>query len=272
MNESTTHNGEPGASRQQPFSWSVRARTVASFLILGYLFVVVMGPLANPVGSQHLTRPIGQFLLPIQNSLFTGHGYRFFGPDPGPSHLLLYKVKKSDGVIIEGRIPNRNDGDQWPRLLYHRWFMLSERVYEEHIGTLDEESHLATLAEFDRRAKELQKAGGAAQAKQLLQERRRQAEDYTQARARIDALVTAIAKHLLKNHDGQSVELFVQERVIPQPVDVAMGKELDDKDYLAAPAKVFEFSIDGVKKSVEEIFPNQQPLHGPAAKSNEGQQ
>lgn len=269
MSKATTHPSEPCDGQTSP--WSARARTVASILILGYLFVVVMGPVANPVGSQHLTKPIGQFLLPVQNALFTGHGYRFFGPDPGPSHSLLYKVKKSNGVVIEGRFPNRNDSQQWPRLIYHRWFMLSERVYEEHVLTLDEESHLATLAELDRRVEQLRKSGGAKHADELLRERHRQAEDYAQSRKRIDALVTAIAKHLLKNHDGQSVELFVQERLIPRPVDVSMGKKLSDKDYLAAPAKVFEFSNDGMKKSVEEIFPTQPP-QDPSSSSGEGQQ
>ena len=234
-------------------AWSSTTRMVVSALLVGYLFMVVIGPLANPVGSKHLTTPLSNFFRPAHQALFTGHGYRFFGPDPGPSHLLIYKVQKSDGVQIEGRFPNRNE--HWPRLLYHRWFMLSERVYEEHLLTLDTESHRNTIAEYDRRLEQLKKEGLATRASQLAAERDQQVESYKQTRSRIDAVVTAIGNHVLEKHDGQSVELFLQERVIALPDDIALGKKISDRSYLTPEVKIFETSKDGSKKSVEEIHP-----------------
>ena len=235
--------------------WSLAVRIVVSILIFSYLTVVVIGPMSNPIGAENLTTPLRKFVAPVHNALFTGHGYRFFGPDPGPSHLLSYKVKKADGVEIGGRFPNRNDNKQWPRLLYHRWFMLSERVYEEHLLTMDEQSHSGTMEALDQRAEELRAAGRIDLANRIVKERQQQAEDYTQTRSRIDSLVSAIAKHLLKTHDGESVELFVQERSIPRPGDVSMGAKLDNKNYLAPASKIFELSNDGQKKSTEEIYP-----------------
>ena len=54
------------------------------------------------------------------------NGYRFFAPEPGPSHLIRYEVTLPDGTRKEGFFPDR--AHHQPRLLYHRYFMLSEFV------------------------------------------------------------------------------------------------------------------------------------------------
>ncbi len=69
---------------------------------------------------------------PYINALDLNHGYRFFAPDPGPSHLIRYHLHWSDGHGRDGVFPNLTE--ERPRLLYHRYFMLAEHLeglYEE---------------------------------------------------------------------------------------------------------------------------------------------
>jgi hypothetical protein len=54
------------------------------------------------------------------------HGYRFFAPNPGPSHLFRYRLGFADGTHRDGYFPDREE--HWPRLFYHRFFMLSENL------------------------------------------------------------------------------------------------------------------------------------------------
>jgi hypothetical protein len=61
------------------------------------------------------------------DALYINHGYSFFAPDPGPGHLVFYEVYDEQGnVKRQGKFP---DWDvQWPRLWYHRHFMLADQV------------------------------------------------------------------------------------------------------------------------------------------------
>src|SRR5262249_2500500 len=71
--------------------------------------------------------PIRRTLQPYISALFLDHGYFFFAPNPGPNHLVDYKLEFADGrAPQEGRFPNLTT--ERPRLLYHRYFMLSEAL------------------------------------------------------------------------------------------------------------------------------------------------
>lgn len=59
------------------------------------------------------------------NSLYLNHGYSFFAPDPGPSQIMHYEVHREDGTVVRGRLPDLDH--HWPRLLYHRYFMLASQ-------------------------------------------------------------------------------------------------------------------------------------------------
>jgi hypothetical protein len=61
---------------------------------------------------------------PYLDVLALGNGYRFFAPEPGPSHLVRYEITLPDGTLEQGYFPDR--AKHRPRLLYHRYFMLSE--------------------------------------------------------------------------------------------------------------------------------------------------
>lgn len=105
-------------------TWPKWARLVVSLWLIYHLAAIVIGPLNLPPSI------LGEALYPYVASyhrvLYIGHPYKFFAPDPGPSHLIEYDVELADGSHVKERMPDRNK--QWPRLLYHRHFMLTEFV------------------------------------------------------------------------------------------------------------------------------------------------
>ena len=60
------------------------------------------------------------------DALYMNQGHSFFAPDVGPGHLIRYQLFDQSGREIEhGEFPSRKD--HWPRLLYHRYFMLADQ-------------------------------------------------------------------------------------------------------------------------------------------------
>ncbi|MEX2093282.1 MAG: hypothetical protein WD971_11425, partial [Pirellulales bacterium] len=54
------------------------------------------------------------------------HGYHFFAPEPSNGHLIRYTVFDArNGILAQGEFPSKQDN--WPRLLYHRYFMLADQ-------------------------------------------------------------------------------------------------------------------------------------------------
>jgi len=98
-------------------------RAVVSLLVILHVAAVFIGPFAMPPSSL-LSSSLGRLFQPYLDALALGNGYRFFAPEPGPSHLIRYEITRDDGAHVEGFFPNR--AEHWPRLLYHRHFMLSE--------------------------------------------------------------------------------------------------------------------------------------------------
>ncbi len=89
-------------------------------------------------------RTLHKFFHDYLNLLYANHGYEFFAPDPAGTHLIRYKVTRSDGTDHSGSFPDLQQ--QWPRLLYHRHMMLAEQTammgpesgqqYADHLATL----------------------------------------------------------------------------------------------------------------------------------------
>ncbi len=98
-------------------------RTAASVLIALHLMAIVVAPLAMSPASP-LMVSIWSCFRPYLDAFYLNHGFHFFAPDPGPSHLIRYELEFADGSKSEGLFPNPREHS--PRLLYHRHFMLSE--------------------------------------------------------------------------------------------------------------------------------------------------
>jgi hypothetical protein len=100
-------------------------RAAVSLLVILHLFAVFVGPWAMPPASD-LAVGSARIFQPYLDVLSLANGYRFFAPEPGPSHLVRYEVTLADGTLKTGEFPNRQA--HRPRLLYHRYFMLSEFI------------------------------------------------------------------------------------------------------------------------------------------------
>ncbi len=88
-----------------------------------FTFATSTGPgLASP-----FAQPVMDTLRPYIDATFLNHGYFFFAPNPGPSHLIRYEVAFEGEQENEAyTMPDRKR--HWPRLFYHRQFMLSETL------------------------------------------------------------------------------------------------------------------------------------------------
>ncbi|MCH2177892.1 MAG: hypothetical protein MK106_03725 [Mariniblastus sp.] len=224
------------------YSWSALVRSLVSIMIGFYLCVVLLGPLANPVGSDSLTVPLNAVVRPIHQLMYLGHGYRFFGPDPGPSHLLVYRIKTASGKTLEGRFPNRRQ--HWPRLLYHRWFMLSESIYDHYAFTPSREMFQDSLVNVQREIDAARDEGAPLKSIEELESRYwKMGQDYDLSTRRFEVLIRGVARYLLTAYEGQSIQLFCLERSIPLPADVRAGIKLADPRYLSAPRQIAEFTL-----------------------------
>lgn len=118
----------PANSLDPKFATSRRFRIAASVLIIGHVWAIVGRPIEFATQGPFGTSPSAMlFRNPVRaysQFVYLDHGYAFFAPDPGPSHLIAATVKAKDGQTTELRYPDL--GDQWPRLMYHRHFMLAE--------------------------------------------------------------------------------------------------------------------------------------------------
>ncbi|MEO8497268.1 MAG: hypothetical protein ABI614_19530 [Planctomycetota bacterium] len=114
---------------------SAKWRAVISLLLIVHIAAIFMPPFMLQAGGSGGTSPIGQLVIgvlrPYIDIAYLDHGYAFFAPNPGPSNLIRARIEFDDGrEPIEETFPNLDE--QWPRLLYHRHFMLSEQLNAQY--------------------------------------------------------------------------------------------------------------------------------------------
>jgi hypothetical protein len=116
----------PAAQTQAP-ALSPGWQATLSVLLAVHLCALVTVPLMFSTRGSAAIRPLYAVLRPYIDLLYLNHGYFFFAPNPGPNHLVRYEISFSDGrESAVGEFPDRQT--QYPRLLYHRYFMLSETL------------------------------------------------------------------------------------------------------------------------------------------------
>ena len=170
--------------------WPIAARLFGSTLISIYLTAVVLPPLAGPPPASELAIEMLQPFRPLIGGLALSHGYRFFAPNPGPGHSIRWSMVDTEGNQQTGMIPDATSDR--PRLLYHRRFMIPEK--------------LAAFVPFPDAPAELQ---------------REAARDW-------QPLVEDIATRLLTEHQGKEVRLELIEHYLPDTFEVQEGRGGED--------------------------------------------
>jgi len=209
--------------------WSLPIRIVVLVLLMLYLSVMVLAPLTNPVGAPELTTPVAKAVSPVHQALYLNHGYRFFAPDPGPSHSVAYEIEIADGKQIKGHFPDR-DGT-FPRLLYHRWFMLSESVYREFSLLSMKPEIDKILQQFDDQIADLARRGETEQSKVLAAERDEAKVRLNAAQVKFDGLMLKLARNLVGRFAAgeqppKSIRMWIQRRIQPSTQQSRSGIKL----------------------------------------------
>lgn len=122
------HRPLPPVKRSDGLSRTPWWRIAISVFIIGHLWAVIGRPLEFATQGPTGPSPAGSlFYAPIRaysEAAYLNHGYAFFAPNPGPSHLIRVEVPSEEGETETYLYPDLER--QWPRLLYHRHFMLTE--------------------------------------------------------------------------------------------------------------------------------------------------
>jgi hypothetical protein len=187
--------------------WVRRAITL---LLLGHLTALFAGPFqlasTREDGTSPFANMVYQAVLPYMRVANLDQGYQFFAPNPGPTHLVRYKVEFNDGrEPLENHFPNLDE--QWPRLLYHRHMMLSE--------------YLNGLAPPPQNM-------SPQQWEESLPRKRNLDELSAENRGPEDWCAESYADHLLRKHGGSRVTLTVVRHGLANIEQIRAGVQLDD--------------------------------------------
>jgi hypothetical protein len=142
----TTPTTREGSSARRDGSIGLGVRIVASVVILWHVVAVFMAGLSVPPSSP-LASVIAQE-VPMQwylDMLAMNRGHHFFAPDPPPGVLVRYELVDREGKTIAGEFPDKKE--YWPRLRYHRHFMLADQAT---VGAANENDRKAGTAIFLR--------------------------------------------------------------------------------------------------------------------------
>lgn len=193
---------------------STNWKLAISGLLLFHLLAVVAEPFALFTRGANGTSPaataIRRTVAPYVEMGYLNHGYFFFAPNPGPSHLLECNLKSAGGEQSRLRLPDLRA--QWPRLLYHRHFMLAEFLHQLHVDPISEQ--------------EVANAPNKELAKMVQSERQL-----------FETVRNSMIKHLKERYGFDSAEIFRLEHRLPTYPEVFVDKIPlnDERLYLVLP-------------------------------------
>lgn len=205
-----------------PIVWKPGARALASLALVYHLTAVLVHPMSVPpqfAGDPAiLPQAIRPAFQPYITALSLDHSYKFFAPNPGPSHLVRYDLHFADGrkEIGDERNIFPDVRRHWPRLLYHRYFMLAE--------------HLAPLV---AQMPPVEPSQEGAPAGELVPVAPRADGDSGAAPQQPNPgplFLRGIAEHLAKKHGASRVDLFYRIHLISSPEQILAGRKLDEPD------------------------------------------
>lgn len=201
----------------EPRGLSAGGKAIISVLLILHLAAVFAAPLAfaSNLGGRArspVADAVATALKPYIVAMYLDHGYFFFAPNPGPTHLVDYRVEFADGRPAKtGRFPDL--ATERPRLLYHRHFMLAEALNNAYAPPEppNEPSPPPLTATAEERAQyELDRTAF-----------REMQASWKRARGTYEAMRTSIEQHLLAKYGGDRVTLTRIEHRPPMPDEFA---------------------------------------------------
>jgi hypothetical protein len=205
---------------------SVWVKGLLSVLIAWHVGAVIVAPLRFACNSGRPPSPFMTALYapfrPYVELLYLNHGYFFFAPNPGPSHLVEYKVEFDDGrPPVTGRFPDL--ASERPRLLYHRHFMLAEALNNRFVPPEPPPEPTPPPLTASGAEKSQFQAVRALFREQLVM------RDH--ARRQYEAMRKSFEEHLKFAYSGSHVELTRVEHRLLTPEDVEFGgRKLNDPE------------------------------------------
>ena len=176
---------------------SRHVRTVLSLILVLHLLAVLAPPLNFATRGSGPQLWLYQWLRTYSQLAYLDHGYFFFAPNPGASHLVRYRVEFDDGrEPVEDMFPDKTK--QSPRLLYHRHFMLAEHLHARYAPP----EAPADLPPGEEPA-------------------------WRDARALYEARWSGFEQHLLAAHQADRIQMFRVEHRPPHPLEFLDGVPLD---------------------------------------------
>jgi hypothetical protein len=205
--------------------WSPRARAIASVLLALHVLALFVAPWSMPPPASQLAGEFASVFQPYLNAVFIYHGYRFFAPDPGASHIVQYELTFADGRQEKGQFPDLKQ--HWPRLLYHRHFMLSEMLYQ--VSGIPAEPPPPPPADMPPRIR-----------RQVMEEYNEILKRHEKGLRDRDLLVDSVAQRLLRDSGAAKVKLWAVEHEILSPQQVLDGMLLTrEETYIKRPLGEF---------------------------------
>lgn len=207
-------------SRESRRPLHVGWKVLISGLVLFHLTAVVIFPLAfASQGASPAVMDTMWLFEPYGRICHLNHGYAFFAPNPGPSHLVEYTLEFDDGrEPVVGRFPDIEQ--HWPRLLYHRHFMLAEHLNADY--------------------RPPQPPPGATP---------EQLAAWREERGRYEQHLRSLQRHLLTTYGADRVTLKRIEHAIPSPNAVLEeGIRLDDQRLYVVQNEIEVLEADGADR------------------------
>ncbi|MGD9644100.1 MAG: hypothetical protein AB7U73_00200 [Pirellulales bacterium] len=201
-------------------------KIVLSVLLALHVTALVVCPWS--IEGSPLAQGMWRVFRPYVEATFLNHGYHFFAPEPGPSHLVRYEVELPNGDTFAGEIPNLKE--EQPRLLYHRHFMLTEflnMLYGNVNGDAPMASppaggDTATTAAAQRR--DALAGIEAVPGREALPPSESAQQFLAAQQALFDAYCRSYATHLLRKHNAQRVTLRLVRHNLPFPQEIAQQR------------------------------------------------
>lgn len=243
--------------------WNRWWRRVVSVCLVYHIAAMFVSPWSVPPTSRFVMA-LQPYFAHYQTLMYLNHGYRFFAPDPAPAAVMVYELKMPNGEIKTGLFPDRDAINRdYPRLMYHRWFMLSESI-ARLTGDAISEAEFQKYLELER--EEAQQLAGQGRAEEASQITRRLADDQLQWDSMLlqrRRLLAPLAKSLLRIHQAQEVSLSLNRRLIPGLEDMRRGARTTDSRWLSPENQMLlgswtEADFQNVDPAPQESLP--QPL------------